>query len=325
MSLALALAALGLTAALPAAADPEAAHAGFTLVQRDCPALEEHALRELVELELRTLSESGSGVRVEIACSGEVAAVSLTDAEGRAYPIAARVDFARAGPGARERLVALATTELVAQADHGSHASTAEAAPAKPPALHTPPAPPELSREAKPARVTEPEARVEVSLMVVGTLLGSPTTPLAGGALGARVQLAGPWAAVFDVRVERGTTDTDVARVTWTMLGGSAALHFEHRFGIARFGAGAGIRAARLGLEPSVHFPDRGEGVSGTWLGPVIPVRGSLALTRHLAAVVTVEAGYITLPVRGTTDDGGAVVEADGPWASAGLGLAAAF
>ena len=94
-----------------------------SLVERDCSLLDERALGELVELELRTLSATGSRVRVEIVCSGHVAAVSLADADGRPYPIASRVDFSKAGPGARERLVALAATELVAQAERAERAS----------------------------------------------------------------------------------------------------------------------------------------------------------------------------------------------------------
>lgn len=319
-----------LAAAAATEPPPAAAPGGFSLVQKDCPELDERALRELVELELRTLSVSDSRVHVEIACSNDVAAVSLTDADGHLYPIASRVDFSRAERGARERLVALAATELVAQAEH-----MARAKPAAPEKAEGPPAAAVASGGAHPGPATAdvPAARggrdegprMEIALVAVGTVLGTPTTLLGGGALVARVGLVGPWVAVFDVRVDRGTTDTTTAQVVWTMLGGSAALLFERRVGIVRLGAGAGMRAARLGLEANAHTPDTGHTVSGAWFGPIIPARASFALATPVALVATLEAGYVTLPVRGTDDAGALLVEADGPFASLGVGIAAVF
>jgi hypothetical protein len=291
--------------------------AAFALLQRECPSLDEQALRELVLLELRTLSVSGDGMRVEITCTGDVAAVTLTDTRGQTYPIASRVDFARADPGARERLVALATTELVEQADRADHAEQARPQPTPRPVERREPEPAKTGREAAP--------RTELALLGVGTVLGSPTTLLAGGALSARFTLAGPWAAALDARLEGGATDAESARVSWTSFGGSAALLYVHRFGTVTLGAGAGARAGRLRLEATVDSPDRGRALSGTWLGPMIPLRASFVLARHVALVGTAEAGHVALPVRGNSTDGSSVARAEGPWISLGVGVAALF
>jgi hypothetical protein len=328
-SVSLALASLSaVLAARSLAAAPAAAGSGFSLVQKDCPELDEHTLRELVELELRTLSVSDSRVHIEISCSGEIAAVSLTDADGHLYPIASRVDFSKAGRGARERLVALAATELVAQAEHAERES---AAPPKKAAA--PPVAVSAGVEARPSGEGAPPSvrngdgvpPTELALVAVGTVTGTPTTVLGGGALSVRVGIAGPWVAAFDVRVDTGTSDSGTAKVTWTMLGGSAALLFERRLGVARLGVGAGARAAHLGLEANAITPDTGHTVTGAWFGPMLPARASFALGASVALVATLEAGYVALPVRGTDDAGTPLVEADGPWASLGVGIAAVF
>jgi hypothetical protein len=312
-------------AAAAAPGPPAGSPGGFSLVQKDCPDLDEHALLDLVELEMRTLSVADSRVHVEIACRNEVAAVTLTDADGRLYPIASRVDYSKAEAGARERLVALAATELVAQAEHAGRPTAAvpqkaESRPVAPASSHAE----SVAAEAAPARGRDEETRIEIALVGVGTVLGTPTTFLGGGALAARVGLSGSLAAVFDVRVDGGATETTPAKVTWTMLGGSAALLFEWRAGVARLGAGAGVRAASLTLEANAHTPDSGRTVSGPWLAPILPARASFTLAAPVALVATLEAGYTTLPVRGIVD-GQAVVEADGPFASLGLGIAAVF
>jgi hypothetical protein len=302
------------------AAEPAAS--SISLVERDCSLLDERALGELVELELRTLSATGSRVRVEIVCNGHVAAVSLADADGRPYPIASRVDFSKAGPGARERLVALAATELVAQAERAERAKPVTGESSK--AAGAPP-----TRDAAPARTAGPEPPerplVEVELTAVGTALGSPTTLLVGVALGANVALGGPWVAAFDARFDRGASDIALAEVSWTMLGGSAALEFERRLGIARLGVGAGVRGGRLSLDARAEAPDSGRNVSGAWFGPMVPVRAAFDLVDRVALVAKLEGGYVAIPVRGTVDGGNPVVRAEGPWASLGFGVSAAF
>jgi hypothetical protein len=331
---------LGTCSVAAAAPPPAVGPSGVALVQKDCPELDEHALRELFELELRTLSVTDSRVRVEIACSNDVAVVSLTDAEGSSYPIASRVDFSKVGAGARERLIAIAATELVAQAEHASRSNAAEKdrerkeeqererqrtqaagiAAAEP--GHAEPSP----KDAAPAaNGHDQEPRTELSLLAVGTVTGTPTTFLGGGALGVRVRIAGPWAAMFDVRLDGGATDTVPARVVWTMLGGSAAFLFEQHFGVAHLGVGAGVRAAHLALDASAPAPDSGRTVRGAWLGPMLPVRARFLLAPPVALLVTLEGGYVTLPVRGVVEGGEPIVEADGPWISLGVGVAAVF
>lgn len=333
---------LGLGSVAVAAPPPAVGPSGVALVQKDCPELDEHALRELFELELRTLSVTDSRVRVEIACSNDVAVVSLTDAEGSPYPIASRVDFSKAGAGARERLIALAATELVAQAEHASRSNAAEKAErtereqeqererqraqaAATAAAEPGRAEPSPKDAAPAANGHDEEPRTELSLLAVGTVTGTPTTFLGGGALGVRVRIVGPWAAVFDVRLDGGATDTVPARVVWTMLGGSAAFLFEQRLGVAHLGVGAGVRVAHLTLDASAPVPDSGRTVSGVWLGPILPVRARFLLAPPIALLVTLEGGYVTLPVRGVVEGGEPIVEADGPFISLGVGVAAVF
>ena len=333
---------LGTRSVAAAAPPPAAGPSGVALVQKDCPELDEHALRELVELELRTLSVTDSHVRVEIACSNDVAVVSLTDADGSSYPIASRVDFSKAGAGARERLIAIAATELVAQAERAARSNAAEkekeerkereqererqriraASVAAAGPGHAEPSP----KDAAPgAKGHDEESRIELSLLAVGTVTGTPTTFLGGGALGLRVGIVGPWAAVFDVRFDGGATDTVPARVVWTMLGGSAAFLFEQHLGVAHLGVGAGVRAAHLTLDASAPAPDSGRALSGAWLGPILPVRARFLLLPPVALVVMLEGGYVTLPVRGVVEGGEPIVLADGPWISLGVGVAAVF
>jgi hypothetical protein len=56
-----------------------------------------------------------------------------------------------------------------------------------------------------------------------------------------------------------------------------------------------------------------------------LPVRARFLLLPPVALVVTLEGGYITLPVRGVVEGGEPIVEADGPWMSLGVGVAAVF
>jgi hypothetical protein len=85
------------------------------------------------------------------------------------------------------------------------------------------------------------------------------------------------------------------------------------------------VRAGHLGLEASAPAPDSGRTVSGAWLGPILPVRARFLLSPPFALVVTLEGGYLTLPVRGVVEGGEPIVEADGPWMSLGAGVAAVF
>lgn len=311
------LGALSIGCAVALSAPGAGAHPGrLALDQHECAALDGVALAELVEIELGTLSLADTAARLRIRCAGDVATVSLVDAEGRTFPVESRVDFSRAGPGARERLVALAATELIAQAERAGRQREGTPAPRERAATR-----PEPAATPAPAARDRRVPRWEVSAAAMATVTGAPATLLGGVAAGARVFVAPPWSAAFDLRAERGATDAGEARVSWTLLGGSAAALFGPRIA----SAGAGFRVERLSLNATATAPDVGRKVTGTWAGPFLTARTTVELAAHVAFLAFLEAGYTTLPVSGTVDGGDSVVTVDGPWGTLGLGLAAGW
>ncbi len=289
-----------------------------------CPLLDGDSLEQLIALELETLALTASSARLSISCDSHVATLILRDAGGRVFPVQVRVELGGTRHGARERLVALSVTELMAQAERAGW----ETAQPSEPSPSAPAAKRELDVEsprsasgASAAKTSRPELFAGVS----GSLMGKPSTVLLGGGLGAHLPLSEPWGLMMDVRLERGVTATALADVDWTLLSGSLALFLETRSGAWRFGAGAGLRAARLLLSARAEPPDAGQQLSGVWLGAALPLRAAFELSGHVALSAGLESGYVIVPLRGTVDDGTMLVEARGPWATMTLGAAAMF
>jgi hypothetical protein len=296
------------------------------LALEGCAELTEPALREHIELELPTLSLEGVEARLVVRCGGGGAEIEVQNADG-AYPIRARVELGETAKAARERLVALAATELLAQAER---ARTARSAVAPRRAAPPPPPPPR-----EPARDTGPEPESHsrssarsVELFAAGSAArhGVPKTTLWGGSLGTLIGFGRRWSLLFDTRFERGTAALELADVRWSVLSGFAGAAARVDVGSLRMTAGLGARAGWLALDARARTPHDGLSLTAPWAGVALPLRFSTALAGRVVPFVGGELGFVLLPVRGDLDASGALtelMEQRGPWfsASAGLGV----
>lgn len=283
---------------------------------RACPALSEGALREHVELELKTLQLAAAEARLLVRCERGVAVIELTTAGAR-YPVTVRVELRDTAPRARERLVALAATELLAQAER--------AGASEPPLLA--PAPSAASASAAPGGDVPPISlpvaprRVELFLAGSAARAGSPSTWLGGGVLGGRVALGADWWLLLDTRFERGAAAVPLARVRWSSLSGLAGAAAQFGAGPWRLSAGPGLRAGWLALDAAAQAPHDGRSLTAPWAAAVFPVRVAAELAGGIVPFAGAEGGYVLLPVRGVLDDGAALIEQRGLWLSAFAGV----
>lgn len=304
----------------PGAADAaDAAHLALEL--RDCATLSESALREHLELELATLGLGQVSARLDVRCESGAVAIELTRASGARFPVEVRVDLRDTARAARERLIALAASELLAQAER-SRVSEAERAPARPRA----PAP--VLARAEPERdrgVTAPQgARRPSELFVAGSVAldGVPKTALWGGSLGAVLGLGRSWSVLLDTRFERGSQRAELARVTWSSLSGFVGPSFRGDLGVLRPSVALGMRAGWLALAADAEAPNEGRSFTAPWLGLALPLRLGAELAAGVTPFAGVEAGYVLVPVHGNVSDGSRLVEHRGPWLVGNVGIA---
>lgn len=305
-----------------------AAGAGVSLSLADCPGLEEQALREHLELELVTLRLEHADARLLVSCSDGSANIALTGAQGP-YPVQVRVALRDTAKAARERLVALAATELLAQAERTPSSADGHSRPreaARSPLVGAVDA-------AGSAAATRPRKHRLVELFVAASVAldGTPTTTLYGGSLGTLLGLSRHWALLFDTRFERGAAELTSASVRWSVLSGFAGPTFRVEASSLRLAAGLGLRAGWLALDASASTPHEGLSLTAPWAGGALPLRLSTELGSWLVPFVGIEAGYVLMPVRGNierrTSGGsawdGALVEQRGAWfsGSAGFGV----
>ena len=144
---------------------------------------------------------------------------------------------------ARERLVALAASELVAQAERerendGSRTKL-------PPALERSRSDAQLRGEGQAAVAPTPKRRPRIELSVAGNaaLDGTPRAALWGGTLGSSWGLTETWSVLLDTRFERGEQGLRWADVRWTLLSGFAGAGVSSVVGPLRLSAGLGVRA----------------------------------------------------------------------------------
>ena len=172
-----------------------AADGQLELLLRDCDSLSRGALEEHLALELATLGLANVRARLQLRCEQTSVAVELTRASGRRYPVAARVELDGTAKAARERLVALAASELIAQAERdSSETQPRRARPAAPvtvlPVVATPGA---AIRSAK-------LPRSELFAAANAAFTGEPRAALWGGTLGTRWGVGRTWSVLFDTR-----------------------------------------------------------------------------------------------------------------------------
>jgi hypothetical protein len=278
-------------------------------------------LGELLALELRTLGVPEARFALVVSCEGSEVTLSVERAVTGAVPARASVDLSRTAPEAHERLVALAASELLAQAERERREERPEAAPPEPAPPAPPPAPP--TPEPEPPSV----ANARGPTLVLGGSLsssGAPRTLLGGVLLGTELPLPASLSLMLDTRYERGTTSTALADVDWTLLSASLGLALESAGEPFRIAAGPLLRGGVVALEANAPSPASGERVSGPWLALAGAARGSLRLGDHALLFAGLEAGCVLAPVRGTVNGGPTLVESSGCFfgGSAGAGYA---
>ncbi len=300
-------------------ATPARAEGALSLSVSECDSLSESALREHLALELATLGLSSTSGRLALRCEQTSVLVTFSESEGAGLPVSTRVELRDTARGARERLLALSASELVAQRERSRQAEPERAEPARAPekTVFTEKAP-EL------ASPVAPHSPSELSAAASAATIGSPKVWLWGAALGARFGLRAHGALLLDGRFERGRQDLSRADVRYTSLSGLVGAAVRTRTGPLELSAGLGVRAGWLSLVGSASAPDEGGSLTAAWAGVALPLRASLA-TGRVRPFVGAEAGYVTLPVRGTVSDGSVLVEHRGGWLTATLGLALAL
>jgi hypothetical protein len=299
--------------AAPAQAAPSALH----LELHDCPGLSEATLREHLELELRTLELSGVSALLRLGCQGSEVVIELTRSSGSRYPVEVRVELAETARAARERLIALAATELVAQAER---ARTTLESPRSEVAADG-----EKSDRSPPSHPAR--ARRGSELFVAGSvaLEGEPKAMLWGGSLGTALGLSPSWSLLLDTRFERGEKSLELATVRWSVLSGFIGPLLRARWGALRPSAGLGVRAGWLTLAADAEAPNEGRSLTAPWVGAALPLRLGAEFGGFVAPFLGVEAGLVIVPVRGNVDDGTALAEQRGAWIAAQLGVGVAL
>lgn len=313
---------VALSASLCWAPAARAAGGRVELELRACSELSEAVLREHLAIELATLGLDAQATHLTLRCEQGAVAIQLYLADGTLYPIASRVALADTARGARERLVALAASELTAQAARDER-ERREQRERPPPSLRLAP-PPAPLRDKIPAdrSVRSSRRRVELSLGGSGSSTGSPSTWLWGGVLGARFGLGGGGSLVVDVDLQRGSERLPLAEVRWTKFGGFAGGALGGELGPLRLSVGLGVRAGWVTLAASADSPNTGQSLTAPWAGPALPLRVALATGASVLPFVAGEVGYVALPVRGVVSDGNALVEQRGFWLGGSVGLA---
>jgi hypothetical protein len=303
------------------AAPGPAAAAELRLELHDCAGLSPAALREYLELELATLNLRHVAAQLAIRCQGGAVTIALTRASGSRFPVEVRVDLRDTARTARERLIALAATELLAQAERARSAESAHRQqPADTAALAVPP-PVQVRDDGR--ATSSPAGRRTNELFVAGSLSleGAPQTALWGGSLGAVLSLRRNWSLLLDTRFERGQTRTDLATVRWSSLSGFAGPSVRTELGLLRPMCGLGVRAGWLALSADARAPHEGRSLTAPWLGLALPLRLGAELAAGVVPFLGAEAGYVLLPVRGKVNDGSALTEHRGLWLAGTVGV----
>ena len=267
-----------------------------------CDPLDRELLVELFELELRTLKLDQSHFELVVSCEGESATIRVLQAVTGATPARTSVDLSRTAPEARERLVALAASELLAQAERERREEA--------PAPQAEPAPPPRP----PLFVALPRPKPLPALLVgaSATRMGDPRTVLWGALLGMQAPLPGPLSLGVDTRYAWGTTETPLASVDWTLLSAAIELAVEGLADPFTITLGPSLRGGWVALEAQAESPARGDRVTGPWLAGAGVLRFAPQLERHVLLFAGLEVGCVLVPVRGTVDDGPTLVSADG-------------
>jgi len=282
---------------------------GAELHLRDCDTLSQASLREQLELELATLSLTEVEARLLLRCEGTKVLVELYRADASQAPALTTVELGDMERGARERLLALSLSELVAQAEK----------PRQPPALlpNAAPAPALQKRRGVPAR-----SRVALEVAATAAKHGRPSAGLWGGALGARFGFSPQWGIGLESRVERGSVGVPRGTLRWSLLTGFVGLLVRTELGSCEASVGLGVRAGSLTWTVTADAPLAGRSLTAVWGGVALPLRVALNVGGKVQPFVGAELGYVSFPVRGNVSDGSVLVTERGLWLGASAGLA---
>ena len=292
------------------------------LALRDCDELSEVVLRQHLELELATLQLSDVDAELLLRCDGSSVIIVLSRASAGRYPVEVRVELRDTAKAARERLVALAASELIAQAERAAPSTpatrTADVS------TNRPENPTDLPESSGASPTVQRGPRPPIELFVAGSAAssGTPRALLWGGSLGTRWGLSRHWSVLFDTRFERGDESLRLASVRITSLSGLVGAALSGSAGPLRASAGLGLRAGWLSLAASAASPNEGLSLTAPWAGVAVPARVAFDLGGSVAPFLGAEAGYVVVPVRGRVNDGSLLLEERGVWLSGGVGLA---
>ena len=297
-----------------------------------CPHLSERNVKRILRAELaaEVVARSDADVTsVGIHCEGTAVKMLIRDPVSRKR-VQRNIDLLEASPTSRDRLVALAASELViASWSELEINPTLEVEPAEPP-------PPPGSREAartvvrdRMPREAEPRPSTSVRgsaldsrLLALGSVRGFWDYPgaLYGGGVRFGREHFGVVSWAVDGLVEQGRVRRPEGsyHISTTTLGGTVAFYSRWRALTAR--AGAGLRVGTSTCESRVAGATGSASTVAPWGWPLGFVSTSLGLGAGLLLELDVEGGYVVLPISsGTTQMTDGAFR--GAWLSAQLGL----
>jgi hypothetical protein len=292
---------LGLLPSRLAAADGESVRLSIP----DCADASGPQIAQLVGLELAsrenlTLDDSGNGIQASLECRDDSAVIRVVDPQ-RDGPLVLEMQLAQTRPEARPRLLALAIAELIATSrlEHTSYS----APPPRAEALY----PTSLSIAVGTARAYQPG-------------LWSPV--IAAGAAHRFHSIA----LTADLNVDwtsHRTTNASIDARTVSLAIAPSLVALRGKIDLDfRLGLRAGY--AWLAGEPrNLNFD--AASVSAPFLAPIAGTAVLWHMTERWSVSVSLEVGYVIVPVRGQDPDGARLLELKGLRASALIGPALAL
>lgn len=266
----------------------------------DCEQAPAAAIRKLValDLEARGLRVAGAleraRVRAELQCSGEAAALIVTD-DRRATPLELQLPLRDTPPKARARFLALAMTELIATSELER---------------------PMRQREEPPTRPWRGAVWIAGGGMLGYEPRSFAPELQAGAAIGFE-----RFSLQLDADFAWGARSLPAARVRTELLSLALAPGFRLVDGLVSWDLAAGVRAgiARLAAD-ATQRDEVGRTLSGVWLAPLLQSALALRLAAHWRVQLGLEVEYIVKPMRGFASDGSTLIALRGVRAALLLG-----
>ena len=285
------------------------AHAVELALDSDrCAEYDGARLKELLTLELQTLSagRSGRSATIQLVCSPGAIRVRVHEGDGRQVR-EAWLEAPVAAGDAETRALALAVTEIVADIWSATPARSQRAIPAQP------------RDEPHPPGRTE-RRQLHLSLGPTVQALGRPVGPLYLAALGVELELHRHLGVLVSAFGGVGPTETELAVVDKTMLGGSLDVLPGVALGNLRLALGPGVTLAFLRLRAAPKVPVSVQhDVTGIWAGLALRAQARWHIWERAFAQVDVQAGTTLVPVNGLIDGNDTLIAIDGAWGGGGM------